>query len=71
MIQFQVMKEKMKKSDSRERIPVMFGSEKVGLATVDNENGTVSMIVNSPLFARRFGMGITEHIALVPKNKEK
>jgi hypothetical protein len=54
----------------RERVPVFFAGEKVGTATMDNM-GTVSMVVNSPILAKRFELGITEHIQLVPKNKEK
>ena len=61
----------MKKSDTRERVPVMFAGEKVGMATLDDDAGTVSLIVNSPLLAHRFGQGITESISIVPKNKEK
>lgn len=53
----------------RERIPVMFGNEKVGEATADS-SGTVTMSINSPFLANRFGRGITEHITIVPKNKE-
>lgn len=54
----------------RERVPVFFAGEKVGTATMDTM-GTVSMVVNSPILAKRFEFGVTEHIQLVPKNKEK
>jgi hypothetical protein len=53
----------------RDRIPVMFEGEKVGMADV-SRTGIVSMLITSPILANKFGRNITEHIAIVPKNKE-
>lgn len=64
------MKEKFNTKFERDRVPVMYQGEKVGMADV-SRLGIISMSLTSTKLVNVFGKDITEHIDLVPKNKEK
>lgn len=67
------MKEAFNTKFERDRVPVVFEGEQVGMADVSRFgfiSMNISMSITSTKLANMFGKDITEHIALVPKNKE-